>query len=132
MCALNDLKQLTAGTAIKFCAVLICALMLAACSAEVEDGLEKSRFEVGETIYRQYCFSCHSSGVNGAPRTGDAEAWALLEEKGDAELLRTTKEGILPYMPKMGLCLNCSDEELTAAIDYMMLRLEPEQTPDAG
>ena len=114
------------------CVVLILAFILTACSAEVEEGREQSRFEVGETIYRQYCFSCHSSGVNGAPRMGDVEAWALLEEKGDAELLRTTKEGILPFMPEMGLCLNCSDEELTAAIDYMMLRIEPEQSSDVG
>ena len=114
------------------CLVLISAFILAACSAQVEEGREQSRFEVGETIYRQYCFSCHSSGVNGAPRMGDVEAWALLEEKGDAELLRTTKEGILPYMPQMGLCLNCTDEELTAAIDYMMLRLDSQQSGDAG
>lgn len=123
--------QLMPGMVRKCCAALVSALMLAACSAQVEEGHERSRFEVGETIYRQYCFSCHSSGVNGAPRMGDVEAWALLAEKGDAELLRTTKEGILPYMPQMGLCLNCTDEELTAAIDYMMLRIAPDETEEA-
>lgn len=132
MYPVKNMKTSTAGKAKNACAVLISAIMLAACSAEVQDGLEQSRFEVGETIYRQYCFSCHSSGVNGAPLTGDIKAWALLAEKGDAELLRTTKEGILPYMPAMGLCLNCTDEELTAAIDYMMQRFDVQQTGEAS
>lgn len=51
---------------------------------------------------------------------GDTAAWDKLREKGDDALLRTTKEGILPYMPEMGLCLTCSDEELVAAIEHMM------------
>ena len=100
-------------------ALSLAGALLAGCAAPTDEG-GPARDEVGETIYRQYCFSCHSSGINGAPRVGDAEAWAALREKGDAELLRTTKEGILPYMPENGLCLTCSDEELVAAIDYMM------------
>lgn len=116
MCALVRIRRLALGTA---------TLVLAACSAGVEDGGEQSRHQVGETIYRQYCFSCHSSGINGAPRMGDGEAWTrLVAEKGESELLRTTKEGIMPYMPKMGLCMNCTDEQLTAAINYMMLKTE--------
>ncbi len=112
MRALIRISRLPLGMAI---------LMLAACSSGVEDGGGQSRFEVGETIYRQYCFSCHSSGINGAPRVGDNEAWTrLVEENGEADLLRTTKEGVMPYMPKMGLCMNCTDEQLSAAIDYMM------------
>ncbi len=76
--------------------------------------------EIGETIYRQYCFSCHASGINGAPRMGDAAAWTALAEKGDDALLKTTKEGIPPFMPEKGLCLTCSDEELLASIEHMM------------
>ena len=101
-------------------ALFVCVL-LAGCVAPPDDGeAPPSRAQVGETIYRQYCFSCHGSGINGAPRVGDAAAWRTLREKGDAALLKTTKEGIQPYMPEMGLCMTCSDEELVASIDYMM------------
>lgn len=130
MCALVETSQLTAARVVKTCAILMLPLILMACSGEVQEGREQSRYEIGETIYRQYCFSCHSTGVNGAPMMGNVLAWAPLAEKGDAELLRTTKEGIAPYMPQMGLCLSCTDEELTAAIDYMRLRLEPEETSE--
>lgn len=100
--------------------LLLIASALVGCGAPASKEAEDPQHLVGKTIYRQYCFSCHSSGINSAPRMGDAEAWDLLREKGDAELLRTTKEGIHPFMPKMGLCVTCSDEELVAAIDYMM------------
>ena len=100
--------------------LLLMAGVLVGCGAPVSEKAEDSRQLVGKTIYRQYCFSCHASGINSDPSVGDAEAWELLREKGDAELLRLTKEGIDPFMPKMGLCLNCSDEELVAAIEYMM------------
>jgi len=74
----------------------------------------------GEAVYHRYCFSCHAAGVAGAPKTGDEKAWALRLEKGPEQLLRSTVEGMTPGMPQRGLCFDCSDEELTAAIDYML------------
>ena len=74
----------------------------------------------GKTTYQRYCFSCHASGVAGAPRSGDVEAWASRAVKGKAALLRTTIAGIPPGMPPKGLCAACTDEQLEAAIDYMI------------
>ena len=74
----------------------------------------------GESVYNRSCFSCHAGGVAGAPMPGDAEAWAPRIAKGRAALLRTTKEGIPPGMPAMGLCNQCTDEQLDAAIDFML------------
>lgn len=76
----------------------------------------------GEQVYNRYCFSCHAGGVAGAPRTGDAEAWAVRIEKGREALLQATIEGVPPGMPPRGLCSSCTDEELSAAIDYMIER----------
>lgn len=76
--------------------------------------------KAGEDIYNRSCFSCHAAGVAGAPKTGDAAAWAPRIAKGPELLLESTKTGIPPGMPPMGMCMSCSDEDLAAAIEYMI------------
>lgn len=76
----------------------------------------------GEDTYNRYCFSCHAAGVAGAPRTGDVAAWAPRIAKGPELLLATSKSGIPPGMPPMGLCTSCTDDEMAAAIEYMTSR----------
>ena len=72
----------------------------------------------GAEVYTLRCHVCHDSGLNDAPKLGDAEAWQPRLEKGMEELLRTTKEG-LNLMPPMGTCVTCTDTELRAAIEHM-------------
>jgi cytochrome c5 len=74
----------------------------------------------GQDTYNKFCFSCHAAGVAGAPKTGDAVAWAPRVAKGDAQLLKSTVEGISPGMPPMGLCMQCTEAQLAAAIDFMI------------
>lgn len=74
----------------------------------------------GEETYTKFCFSCHAAGIAGAPRIGEQEAWQPRIAKGRALLLKTTLEGLPPGMPPKGLCLQCSEEQLAAAIDYML------------
>ncbi|HUH38797.1 MAG TPA: c-type cytochrome [Spongiibacteraceae bacterium] len=68
--------------------------------------------------YNKTCIACHSSGAAGAPRTGDAEAWAPRLAKGMDELLKSTHNG-LRGMPPKGLCFDCTDDEYRALIEYM-------------
>lgn len=77
----------------------------------------------GKKIYNQYCFSCHGAGLSGAPKLGDAEAWAPRIAKGNAAMLKTTIEG-MGAMPPRGICMACSDEELAEAIAYMVSTVE--------
>ena len=72
----------------------------------------------GEAIYQRYCFSCHAAGVAGAPKTGDGEAWTPRLAKGRDALLRSTVDGMVG-MPAMGLCFDCSEQELLDAIGHM-------------
>lgn len=72
----------------------------------------------GEQVYQAHCHICHATGLNDAPKLADAEAWATRLAKGAEALLKVTKEG-LNTMPPMGTCMNCTDAELRAAIDYM-------------
>jgi cytochrome c5 len=76
----------------------------------------------GEAVYNRSCFSCHAAGVANAPRPGDAEAWAPRLAKGRELLLESVRRGMPPGMPPGGLCTGCSDEELAAALDYMLTR----------
>lgn len=61
-------------------------------------------------LYQRTCFSCHNSGINGAPRTGDQQAWAARMDKGMDTLVHNAREGF-QAMPPRGLCFDCSDEE---------------------
>jgi cytochrome c5 len=73
-----------------------------------------------EQTYTRFCFSCHAAGIAGAPKVGNAEHWAPRIAKGKEALLATSIAGVPPGMPARGLCSQCSDEELAAAIDYMI------------
>lgn len=88
-------------------------LGLAGCTGETSS-------DPGERTYTRYCFSCHAAGIAGAPAAGDQEAWAPRVAKGPAALLEATIAGVPPGMPPRGLCSECSDAELAAAIDYMI------------
>ena len=72
----------------------------------------------GEEIFNGTCTSCHTAGIAGAPKKGDVAAWDARLAKGFAETLAVAKKG-LNAMPAKGLCMDCSDEELTAAIKFM-------------
>ena len=72
----------------------------------------------GQEVYERFCFACHATGVAEAPLLRDAEQWAPRLEKGMDELLRTSRTG-LGAMPPMGTCMDCSDDEMVAAIRYL-------------
>jgi cytochrome c5 len=97
---------------------LVC-LVAAGCGGHADDVAAKSP---GETTYNRYCFSCHAAGVAGAPRVGDAVAWAPRIAKGQAALVASATNGLPPGMPPRGLCLQCSEADLRAAIEYMTTR----------
>lgn len=72
----------------------------------------------GEAVYNATCTSCHTAGIAGAPKKGDKAAWDARLAKGLDKTLEVAKKG-LNAMPAMGLCSDCSDDELTAAIKFM-------------
>ena len=72
----------------------------------------------GKQIYETTCQACHNTGVAGAPKLGDKEAWAPRIAKGNDALLSSVKNG-LNAMPPRGTCMSCSDEDLAAAVAYM-------------
>ena len=71
-----------------------------------------------EAIVNTFCIACHGTGMPGAAKIGDKEAWAAKLEKGKDAVMVNAKSGI-GVMPPYGTCMNCSDDELWSAIQYM-------------
>ena len=68
--------------------------------------------------YAKSCQVCHANGAAGAPKTGDAEAWAPRMAKGMDVLVQSVNTG-LNAMPLKGMCFDCTDDEYKALIEYM-------------
>ena len=64
--------------------------------------------------------ACHATGAGGAPMLGDAVAWADRIAQGNDALYDHAING-LNGMPAKGLCMDCSDEEIQVAVDYMVV-----------
>ena len=70
-------------------------------------------------LYAMGCAACHNAGVSGAPKIGDRAAWAERLELGVGLLYERAIEGY-NAMPARGVCIGCSDEQVRAAVDYML------------
>lgn len=80
---------------------------------------ESSGPRSGEQVYNKYCTACHTSGVMGAPKINNAADWEDRLAQGMDTVLKHAVEGY-NAMPPKGTCSDCSEEEIQAAIDYMV------------
>jgi cytochrome c5 len=78
---------------------------------------EKSE-RTAEEVYTK-CQGCHATGIMEAPKFGSLEDWAPRIERGIDEVLKVAIAG-KGGMPPKGTCMDCSDNELKSAIQYMM------------
>ena len=75
----------------------------------------------GEEVYNAACMACHTTGAGGAPKYGDVAAWADRIAKGTDVLHDSGVNGLAGTgMIAKGGCMNCSDQEVMAAVDYMV------------
>lgn len=72
----------------------------------------------GAQVVQSACFGCHGTGAAGAPVIGQP-IWQELAAKGMDELLKNALGG-KGAMPPKGLCMDCSDNEIKVAIEYMI------------
>lgn len=73
----------------------------------------------GEAVYNTKCFTCHATGAAGAPKLGAVADWAPRIANGIDSLYANALNG-LGGMPAKGLCMDCSDDEINAAVDHMV------------
>lgn len=77
----------------------------------------------GKAVYESACFACHMAAVAGAPKFADAEAWAPRVAKGMETLYANSingYQGEAGIMPAKGGRADLSDEQVRAAVDYMV------------
>jgi cytochrome c5 len=72
----------------------------------------------GEQIVSVRCSHCHRTGVNGAPKIGDKEAWIPRLKPGLDVVVRSAINGHGAMPPRGGMA-NLSDAEIRSAIVYM-------------
>ena len=73
----------------------------------------------GKEVYDTACTTCHAIALAGAPKFGDRVSWGERANEDLDHLVETVING-LGGMPPMGMCMNCSQEELTNAVQYML------------
>jgi len=85
----------------------------------------------GEKVYKSTCSICHKSGLSGAPRIGNKDDWeARLAQGKDLLYDRAIHgyRGSKGSMPARGSNVRLSDDEVRAAVDYMVAHAIPSWT----
>lgn len=74
----------------------------------------------GNEVYTTKCSVCHASGAAGAPKLDDKGPWeSRLAEREIDGLYQSSITGF-KGMPAKGLCMDCSEDEIKASVDYML------------
>jgi cytochrome c5 len=88
----------------------------------------------GEKVVAARCSLCHEGGAGGAPRIGNQSEWEPRAARGKLALYETALKGKpnTAMMAKGGF-RDLSDDEVMAAVDYMVARagLNPGLRPEA-
>ena len=87
------------------------ALLFAAAAAHAQ---------TGKALYDKVCAGCHATGIIGAPKPGDAEAWKPRLAKGMDAVLRNAVNGTPRGMPPKGGRADLSEAQIRSAIDFMI------------
>ena len=77
----------------------------------------------GPQVYNSACIACHGAGVAGAPITGNQEQWAARIAQGVDVLNDHAINGFagsVGYMPAKGGRMDLSDDEVAAAVEFMI------------
>jgi cytochrome c5 len=73
-----------------------------------------------DDIITKHCGACHTPGILGAPKIGDAAAWkARADAEGGLDGILAKAISGINAMPPKGTCADCSDDELREAIQKM-------------
>lgn len=77
----------------------------------------------GQIVYQQACATCHKGGLAGAPIVGDQAHWRQRVAQGMDVLVDHAingYQGSVGYMPPKGGQVQLTDDEVTAAVRYMI------------
>ena len=84
---------------------------------EIKDASDTASMKTGEQVFQAVCTACHTSGAAGAPKVGDAAAWAPRIKTGYDALLNSALKGKGAMGAQGGG--DYSDLEIGRAVVYM-------------
>ena len=77
----------------------------------------------GREVYAFACSTCHTLEGGHAPKLDDANYWRAKLKDGRDRLYQNAVEGV-GDMPAKGFCESCTDEEVRAAVDFMLKKIK--------
>jgi cytochrome c5 len=83
----------------------------------LKDASDVASLKTGEQVYQAQCSACHNSGAAGAPKLGDAAAWAPRLATGYEALLNSVLKGKGAMAAQGGG--DHSDFEIARAVVYL-------------
>lgn len=83
----------------------------------VKDPTDVKAMKSGEDVFKAQCAACHATGAAGAPKLGDAGAWAARLGQGFEALVHSALKGKGAMGPQGGG--DFSDLEVARAVVYM-------------
>ena len=92
-------------------------------AAAADAGQPATAVRSGNEVYQQACLMCHGAGIAGAPKVGDPAAWSDRIGAGVDTLYDHAINGFqgsAGVMPAKGGNAALSDDEVRAAVDYML------------
>ena len=93
----------------------------------VTEAEEATVLLTGPQVYNAAGLACHGGGIAGAPMTGDKAAWAPRIAQGMDTLQKHAIEGLQGssgFMPPKGGRSDLSDEEIIAAVEYLVQQVQ--------
>ena len=81
----------------------------------------------GEHVYKATCSLCHATGAGGAPVFGDKTDWSPRIAQGKETLYGHALKGFTGAkgtMPPKGANPSLSDDDVKAAVDYMVAQIK--------
>jgi cytochrome c5 len=78
------------------------------------------RLKRGEQVYANVCVMCHLNGNAGAPRIGNQADWEQRLSVGGLPALDRHAIDGFNKMPVKGACVTCDDDDITAAVRYIL------------
>lgn len=97
------MKKLTAAS-------ILTSLVMATSGTAIADGA---------ATYKKACVACHATGAAGSPKLGDKAVWAPRIAQGNEVLYTSVLKG-KGTMPPKGGQMSISDDDIKAAVDYMV------------
>lgn len=95
--------------------MLLAALLLSMVSVHINAAEPPN----GKAVYDRTCVACHGTGAVGAPKLGDASAWAPRIKTGSAALYASAIKG-KGVMPARGGNTSLTNAEVQAAVNYII------------